>query len=371
MRFAAEPFAVEDGRAQLVWRGAPAGPIDVEVTGPLDREPTARRAVGAYSESSTGSLFIDELEPGAAYAFTARAKRTGAEARGEFRTLERPVGAELFRWATMSDIHIGERLFGRFPRIPTDPLGSAKAAINAWTDWGADEVVIKGDAVDHGTHEQWQSFESLFRSIPQPAHLMLGNHETMKKSRVDPRAMLQAMKLPTDPVRALDRPGLRVVLVETAIDDRGYGRIHAASDALDAVAQADRPCLVILHHYVQRRPWPTFWPPGIGSVQGNAFMRALGRANPRVLVTAGHSHRNRRRSIHGVDHVEVGSVKDFPGVWAGYAVYEGGLQQTSFRVDEPDCLAITDGTRRVMMGAWRIYAPGSIGDRCFTRHWAA
>jgi hypothetical protein len=96
----------------------------------------------------------------------------------------------------------------------------------------------------------------------------------------------------------------------------------------------------------------------------------LRRANRNLVITSGHSHRHRRRLIDGVPHVEVGSVKDYPGVWAGYVVHEGGLRQVVRRVSPIDCLQWTEETRRVMLGAWKMFSPGTLRDRCFVHRWS-
>jgi hypothetical protein len=170
-------------------------------------------------------------------------------------------------------------------------------------------------------------------------------------------------------VRTVELPGLRIVLVETALEDHGHGRVRDPSAAADAVAETTWPCLVVIHHHIQRLPFPTFWPPGIPSTSGNGFVRSLRRANPAVMVTSGHSHRHRVRTIAGIPHVEVGSVKDYPGVWAGYVVHERGIRQVVRRVSPNDCMRWTDKTRRVMCGAWNLFSPGSLDDRCFVHHW--
>src|SRR5207237_526987 len=161
---------------------------------------------------------------------------------------------------------------------------------------------------------EWDTLASLLATVPQPWSLMLGNHETMKRGRERADDMLHAMGLPTAPVRTTDLPGLRIVLVETAVDDRGHGRVR------DIAAGA----------------------------------------NPAIMVTSGHSHRHRKRLIDGVPHVEVGSVKDYPGGWAGYVVHEGGLRQVVRRVSPSDCLQWTDKTRWVMFGTWQAFAPGTL-----------
>ena len=68
-----------------------------------------------------------------------------------------------------------------------------------------------------------------------------------------------------------------------------------------------------------------------------------------------------------VPWVEVASVKEFPGTWAEYRVYEGGYTQVTRRVAAPDAMAWTDKTRGMFAGLYRDYALGALADRCFTQ----
>ena len=371
MGFSAEVFATEDSSIQLTWRDAPAGPVTLTVD-----DGRATRQLEAIGEAGPGSFVVDDLEPDTAYTITAAPKGDDPAAPHRIRTLPRLPGAELARLATISDVHIGERYFGLLPRTferPEPPVPHtvrcATAAIAEATQWGARHLVFKGDLIDHGTRAEWAELASLLDTVPCPWSTMLGNHETMGKLRVPAGDMRREMGLPVEPVRVVEFPGLRVVLVETALEGSGHGRVCDATAAIDAVAETSTPCLVVLHHHIQRLPVPLFWPPGISSRSGNPFVDRLRRANPAVLVTAGHSHRHRVRVIHGVPHVEVGSVKDYPGVWAGYVVHEAGIRQVARRVAPSDCLRWTDTTRRVMFGAWRLFAPGRLTDRCFVHRW--
>jgi hypothetical protein len=94
-------------------------------------------------------------------------------------------------------------------------------------------------------------------------------------------------------------------------------------------------------------------------------------ANPATLVTAGHTHRNRRRRHGPIPITEVGSPKDYPGVWAGYAIHEGGIRQIVRRTADPHVLAWTERTGDTVMGQWRRWSPGSLDDRCFSHTWPA
>jgi hypothetical protein len=66
---------------------------------------------------------------------------------------------------------------------------------------------------------------------------------------------------------------------------------------------------------------------------------------------------------------EVGSTKDFPGVWGGYAVHEGGIVQTVRRTLAPDAMEWTEYTRRAVGGFWGVWAFGSLSDRCVSHTW--
>ena len=83
---------------------------------------------------------------------------------------------------------------------------------------------------------------------------------------------------------------------------------------------------------------------------------------------AGHTHRNRVRHFDatgGVPWVEVACVKDFPGAWAEYRIFEGGVLQVFRRITEPAALAWTEKTRGMFGGIYPEYAFGQMADRCF------
>jgi 3',5'-cyclic-AMP phosphodiesterase len=90
---------------------------------------------------------------------------------------------------------------------------------------------------------------------------------------------------------------------------------------------------------------------------------------PRIVgYFAGHTHRNRVRRFSAtgdVPWVEVACVKDFPGAWAEYRVYEGGILQVFRRISAPDALAWSEKTRDMYAGLYEVYAFGALADRCF------
>jgi hypothetical protein len=85
---------------------------------------------------------------------------------------------------------------------------------------------------------------------------------------------------------------------------------------------------------------------------------------------AGHTHRTRTRrfpSARNIPIVEIACVKDYPGAWAEYRVYEDGYMQLARRIDAPAALAWTETTRAMFAGLYRDYALGKLSDRCFVQ----
>jgi hypothetical protein len=61
----------------------------------------------------------------------------------------------------------------------------------------------------------------------------------------------------------------------------------------------------------------------------------------------------------------VACVKDFPGTWAEYRVFEGGILQIHRRIAEPKALAWSERCRSMLAGLYPQYAFGGLPDRCF------
>jgi hypothetical protein len=69
----------------------------------------------------------------------------------------------------------------------------------------------------------------------------------------------------------------------------------------------------------------------------------------------------------GIPTIEIGCVKDFPGSWAEYRVYEGGVMQVVHRISSPEALAWSEQCRHLYedFGTdYEGYAMGTLEDRC-------
>lgn len=374
-------FAVDDSSVQLTWRGLEPGLLGLRV-----RDTEADAVVVVAEGAPAGGTILTGLPPGQMLTVEAELPGSSSRRRREqlaLRTLDRLPGEELFRLATVGDLHLGATAFGQRGTISehprpdvAHPLRCTQAALDDAKEWGAQRVVAKGDVTNHGQVHEWRAWADLSAGLGIRADLIPGNHDRAHRSRTHsmlPEDAARAFGLSVaQPLIVRDLPGMRLVLVDTTIAGHNQGTLAGvADDLVDAVRDADPDgaVLVALHHQLHPRTGAEVWPRGVTHRESRKLLERLGAAHRHVLVTSGHTHRHRRWSHAGVTTTQVGSTKDYPGVWAGYVVAEGGLRQVVRRVTRPDCIAWTDHTRRAAGGAWRFISPGLLSSRCFDLTW--
>ena len=290
------------------------------------------------------------------------------------RTLPRPPGERLATVCTVNDVHFGEVECGILdglddgptyrspPGAEPYPVLMNRGAVADMAALDPDAVVVKGDLTSAGTKAEYQEFLDLY----QPAfgdrllHVR-GNHDAY-----------HGEDFASEPFVARHLPGVTLALLDTSIPFSPSGAVPAETlDWLDTLAaEADRPVLVFGHHH----PWapdsgerdPAYF--GISPDDSERLVELVAR-RPRILgYFAGHTHRNRVRRFAAtgdVPWVEVACVKDFPGAWAEYRVYEGGILQVFRRISAPEALAWSEKTRDMFAGLYGDYALGRLADRCF------
>ncbi|MBX7068860.1 MAG: hypothetical protein K1X38_05690 [Microthrixaceae bacterium] len=124
-------FAVEDTTVQLTWRTLPVGPV---------RFVTDRSRVEVESDGGPGAVVLDRLDPATDGAVVVQTTEGSLDV--PFRTLASPPGAELFRFATISDVHLGKSTFGLRHTISepevdeAHPIRCARSALVDLTAWG-------------------------------------------------------------------------------------------------------------------------------------------------------------------------------------------------------------------------------------------
>jgi predicted phosphodiesterase len=359
-------FAVDVDMVQVCWADIAPGSHELVVSGAPTR---------TIDGGGCGSAIVEGLSPGAEI----RVSLSGVDAT-PVRTLTAPPGPELCRIATISDLHFGERRFGRWPRIASKgiwqgaepyPVACTRAALDEALAWGAQLIVVKGDLTDEDLNDEFDGLGRVLQTLPVPVIVLPGNHDGGDRVNGDGVAVLarHGVELTTT-VKVRDLPGLRVVAASSREPGHHRGNLTPLlPEIADALREAPGGALLATHHPPFRTIVTTIWPPGILGLDGWRLLRAVAAANPATLVTAGHTHRNRRRRYGPVPITEVGSPKDYPGVWAGYVVHEGGIRQVVRRIADPNVLAWTERTGDTVMGQWRRWSPGSLEDRCFSHTW--
>ncbi|MDP8988190.1 MAG: hypothetical protein M3N11_07575, partial [Actinomycetota bacterium] len=155
-RYPAVPavFAVEDTTAQLVWGHLPPGAARVTAGG---------AEVVVEGDGGPAAALLEGLPPDRFLEVVVEREGASPAPAEGLRTLAPPPGRELFRFATVNDIHLGDPRFGKWPAIPhpddggePPPQRCLRAAVAELREWGAELVVAKGDLTDHGTVEEWR-----------------------------------------------------------------------------------------------------------------------------------------------------------------------------------------------------------------------
>jgi predicted phosphodiesterase len=292
----------------------------------------------------------------------------------EFRTLPRPPGEHLCTFATVNDVHFGETDCGNIEGLDNGPifrvqegeepypLTMNRAAISEMERRDLAVVVVKGDLTSFGTFEEYDVFLEHYRGAfgDRLVHVR-GNHDAYYGNTFADEAPI-----------AVELPGVTLAVIDTSIPGAPSGQVTQDTlEWLRALASGgDRPVLVFGHHHV--------WSPEALSRPDNYFginpddserLIDVFAEQPRLSgYFAGHTHRNRVRrfAVTGdVPWVEVACVKDFPGAWAEYRVFEGGILQVFHRISTPDALAWTQKTREMYAGTYFGYSFGELDDRCF------
>jgi len=309
----------------------------------------------------------EHLEPATAYTFMGQ----------QVITLSRPEGELLCRFATVNDVHFGEIEAGRIddhahgpiqraaPGEPPYPetMNHGAAAEIAALDAAA--VIVKGDLSQDGRPEEWAAFEACYRNrFGERLHVVRGNHDAYKGQTGYAGDQWIAL------------PGVAVALLDTVIPLQTTGNLLAPQlEWLETLsAAADTPVIVMGHH----QQWMAGAPGGsdhrsegyfgLHPDASDALADVIAR-NPRIVAyTAGHTHRHRVRHMPcGVPSIEIGCVKDFPGTWAEYRVYEGGITQLVHRISTREALSWSERCRHLYSDFgvdYETYALGALEDRC-------
>ena len=357
------------------------GPDEVVVTFRTDDDAPVTTAVGDHEVSTTGpyhSARVTGLEPQTEYALSVDGAEPTELLPAAVATIARPPGALLATFATVNDVHFGEIECGRLgtpeelgpilsaaPGAKPYPNVMNAGAISEIQTLDPDAVVVKGDLTDRGSEEEYQAFLDAYTQLGERMRHVRGNHDAMITDAIAATAPF-----------TVTLPGVTLAVLDTVRPGAEHGRI--ANDQLawleDIASESTTPMLVLGHHH----PWDPSSTErndhyfGINPDDSDALCGVITRCESIAGYFAGHTHRNRVRHFEAarrVPIVEVACVKDYPGAWGEYRVYEGGYTQLVRRIATKPALAWTEQTRAMFAGLYRDYALGRQSDRCFTRLW--
>jgi predicted phosphodiesterase len=382
-------FAADDRSIQLSWAALPCREATIEVGGQRfhieSPAPEWYRTYGGRrlpaGMGGPGALTVSGLEPDTGYDVVFSGSGVGGGVAARVRTSPTPpLGKALFRFATISDTHVGERHLGmarrlRDPRPRPDqlepyPIRCAEAAIAEARDWGAELLLVKGDLTYASRAAEASTVADILASARVPVQAILGNHDVI--GRTDVAAVLAERGIPAHrDAFSMDVPGLRLVLGNTPVSGLHGGRVvdSHARDLAELAGATAGPVVLVVHHPPRRLPVQTYYPPSISWRDSNLLLAEVRARNPANLMLAGHTHRNRLYRSRGVTVAEVGATKDYPGQWAGYTVFEKGVRQVVRRIARPDAIAWTEMTKRAALGLWGRWSPGRLADRCWVLEW--
>ena len=291
-----------------------------------------------------------------------------------FRTLPRPSGELLCRFATTNDVHFGETECGHFETIDLGtpltvdegerpyPLTMNEGAVSEIAAIDPAVVVVKGDLTTNGTIEEYQAFLDCYATaFGDRLRHVRGNHDGYHGGT-----------FAATPTQRIDLPGVTLAVIDTTIPGAPNGQVtdEQVEWLGDVAATTSRPVLVFGHHH----PWDPASnqrPEGYFGIVPDSSEKLVGVVGAQEGIRgyfAGHTHRNRRRTFAAtgdVPYVEVACVKDYPGAWAEYQVYEGGILQVMHRISTPEALDWTERTRSMFFGQYPQYSFGDLSDRCF------
>ena len=284
-------------------------------------------------------------------------------------TLERP-GSYLGSVATTNDVHFGETQCGKALGSDVGPVFSVdegdepyptmmnRLAVAEISTYEPTAVVVKGDLSDQGLDADFQAFLDCYQTaFGDRLTYVRGNHDSYR-----------GPSFADWPFPEIVVEGAIVALLATARPGWTTGTL--SDDQLDQLdelgARADRPVLVMGHHPIwdsrfELRSDDVF---GLRPDPTEALLAVFARRPRLATYAAGHTHRNRVVEVEGVPFVEVASLKEFPGAWCEYQIFDGGILQVVRRVLHPDALAWSDKTRGMYEGGFGEYAWGTLEERC-------
>ena len=284
------------------------------------------------------------------------------------------LGKRVARFATVNDVHFGETQCGVTADPDMGPVLSVpeqstpypevmnSGAITEMLAIEPDAVLVKGDLTSDGTEVQYARFLEFYEgAFGGRLHHVSGNHECYKLPEIRTGSKIR-----------VDLAGVTLATIDTVRSGSTGGTVYP--DDLDWLTELSResanPIMVFGHHQIwdPATPYRSKDYFGIQPNESEEFIDLMAGLDNVLGYFSGNTHRNRVRYFPQTGDfpwVEVACVKDFPGMWAEYQVFEQGILQINHRISTPEALDWSEKTKLMYQGTYFDYAFGDLSDRSF------
>jgi len=408
-----ELVTVTDTTAVLTWETSE--PADTVVRygtqgNRLDRTAAPGGPPGRYHYCE-----ITGLRPGTQYSFLCQSgtAQAGAGPRepGRFTTLVPPPGRELFSFATMTDLHVGQQRTARLVlhgKVISEGVRWREADVPLWrlaVGASIDEInarrpaftVIKGDITEGLSAEEFPAARDLLGRLKSPYYVVRGNHDALNP-------FLRTFGL-AQSWYGFDREGVHFVVLDTEpLAEAGDPVLDRELTwlAKDLMEHKRQWTFVFGHRPVEPKLARRSGEPLseellrmseglIGRLYGPAATRTIDKATghaPNVSeasarrlaellrrhgriagVFAGHLHRNYvgywPEETGNLPYVETASTKEYPCGYAITRVFSGGYMHNYYTPRDPRCLEWSATTREAYAKIGLQSKAGSLAERSF------
>lgn len=323
---------------------------------------------------------INSLLPGKQYCYQLRSGLfVGDSTRfspGNFTTIVPPSGRFLFTFATLNDMHVGEKtagliVIGGIVLTPgfewpdeSNPYWkfSNEAAVEAINKLGVDFTVVKGDISSDYTEEEFQWAKQILDRLDRPYWPMRGNHDRVQQRPEDYYKKVFGLNQTWYSFNYNDFHFIALDSVD--LQDGHPDLLPEQVEWLsrDLASSANMTTFMFLHHAVTAEA-------AIWSLdkEDRQILLDLLEENPQVIgVFSGHSHRAKLTTSPQVSRIwfaETPASKEYPLGFSVYRVYTNGFIQTFYRTNCPECLEWNSMTRQMFFRAAPFTQLGTPADR--------
>jgi 3',5'-cyclic AMP phosphodiesterase CpdA len=293
---------------------------------------------------------------------------------GEFKTLRPAPGDFIFRFATVNDIHIGEKIYGLiflpclnlFPVTPGLKLDidgepfwkyTNETAIKELNKLDLDFVIVKGDVVTDHTEANIRVAKEMLDTLKHPYRVLRGNHDRAANTKDD--FFLQAFPAATE-LQSFEHKGRGFILLDDIHPETGNTRFSARTIELFK-KEMERMRHIPVFVFAHNPPLRAFERAPDNRI--SEFLEIIDTHPGVAGVFCGHTHGNkvaiRKRNGKQTLFVETAAPMDYPGGYNIYEVHAGGYVQTCVR---PFCEKSARWHEKCEKAYYGLAASGLFGD---------